>query len=491
MFNLLMCDDYGRVKFICERFNIPKASLYRHFAVFKEIMCKGAGRPCLTEEQRKIKNLEAQIDALKEENRNLCNALHQERLKFSNAVKKLTFQLIGIGLSGRKIAWILQSAMEVRANHTDILKKAQQYATKATTFMEEYFHAQAVTTAIDEVFIEGLPVFIAVSPTSLLICNAGVYENCTEPNWTQFLGEMVNLEQTTSDRGVGIMSAVKKLEDHSHQSDIFHFKHLMQKELRKLEASTYSLINKEYMATIKLQKYKKSGKNVQAAAAGLRRAREKCTAAIDLFDSLEQAVKMTFEALHLSKGMTFNDAIQAREMLDFVREWILHVYPQWRKIANALRDQNLLEYMNLSHEAIKEIEVKTNNYLDREYILAALTQLWEQQSQRRYRGTCVVIPESVEDDLRRCCGNLDEVKRELFSVLESIPRASSSVECINSMIGFFRYGKKRFNDDFINLVSVVHNLSPFLDGKRKGRSPAEIEGVKISFMDIYELFEVV
>ena len=188
MFNLLRCDDYGRVKFVCERFDIPKASLYRRLAIFKEIMCKGAGRPSLTEEQRGIKDLEAQIDALKEENRSLRSTLHQERLKFSNAVEKLTFQLIVIGLSGRKIAWVLQSAMGVRANHTDILKKAQQYAVKATMIMGGYFHTQGVITAIDEVFIEGLPVFIAVSPTSLLICNAGVYENCTEPNWTQFLG---------------------------------------------------------------------------------------------------------------------------------------------------------------------------------------------------------------------------------------------------------------------------------------------------------------
>ena len=99
---------------------------------------------------------------------------------------------------------------------------------------------------------------------------------------------------------------------------------------------------------------------------------------------------------------------------------------------------------------------------------------------RRWRGKQAIIPEIVSTELKRRCPNWNHLAKELFNVLESIPKASSAVECINSRVGFFRYTKKRFNDDFSNLISVTHNLTPFLDGKRKGKSPAEIEKSKIT-----------
>lgn len=491
IYNFLVRGDYGRGVFVSEHFNIPRASFYRKFAEFKKIIHKDSGRPLPTEEQLKIKELENENRLLKEQIINLQVELSQERRNFSNAIEKLTFLLIVIGLSGRKIAWVMRSAMGVRANHTDILKKAQKYASKATILMEELFHCQGVTVAIDEVFIEGTPVFIAVSPKGLLICNSGTHENCTEKNWTPFLNKMKNLTQTTSDRGLGLMSAINNRDSHLHQSDIFHFKFLLNKELSKMIKGCYALIDREERAKKKLQKCKDSGKNACKDGAKLRRAREKSVASIELFDNLEQAVNMAFEALRFSDGITLNNAKEARQTLDFVAEWIQHIHPRWKKVVNALRDPYLLEFMNISHEAITNIDVNVETPLDREFILATLTQLWEQQNKRRYRGKDVIIPETVEKHLRSCCANLDDIQYELFNILESIPRASSAVECINSIIGFFRYNKKRFNDDFINLVSVVHNISPFLDGKRKGQSPADIENIKLPCEDIYELFEVV
>jgi hypothetical protein len=146
--------------------------------------------------------------------------------------------------------------------------------------------------------------------------------------------------------------------------------------------------------------------------------------------------------------------------------------------------------MEKVHDALKKITVKGINPLDREYVFAVLISLWEEQAPRRWRGKEIIIPKKVRTDLKRCCPNLDSLCQELFKVLKSIPKASSAVECINSRIGFFRYSKKRFNDEFANLISVVHNLTPFLDGIRKGKSPAQIEKVKLPTMDIFELFEV-
>jgi len=235
--------------------------------------------------------------------------------KHAQDIRKLTFLLIASGFSGRMIEWILFSAFGIRVSHTSILKKAQGYATKATFIMQEYFHQHGVFVAIDEVFLAGIPVFIAVSPLSLMICNIGIYEKRTEENWTEFLNMMNNLEGTASDRGLAILAALAKRSDHYHQSDVFHCMHTVMKQLLKMEKYCFSLITKEDDLKAKLIKCNKSNKDARAAAAKLRVAKKKCTETIDLYDSLNQAVDMAFQAMSLSNGYVLNEKDDARKII--------------------------------------------------------------------------------------------------------------------------------------------------------------------------------
>jgi hypothetical protein len=490
VFNWLYSNDHGRGEFICRHFRISRSTLYRKVISFRHALCAKPGHPPKDETQTSISQLEEKCRLLESEKENLMRALEEERKRYEQNLGKLTFMLIAIGLSGRVITWILRWAFRMPANHTDILKKAQGYAEKATAIMQAYFHQHGVVTAIDEVFIERSPVFIAVCPQSLLISNAGVYDKCTQQNWTTFLMEMENLKETLSDRGHAILAAVARRSDLSHQSDIFHCIHTVKKELLKVEKKCYGLITKEEQARVHLEKCKAVGKAARKAAARLRRIKEACVTAIECFDNLEQAIDMALDALHLSHGITLNNEKQARQTLEFVCEWIQCIHPSWKKVISALRDPNLLKYMEKVQGALKKIKVNEITPLDREYVLAILIYHWEEQAQRRWRGKKVIIPKTVTTDLQRCCPNWEHLSQELFKVLENIPKASSAVECINSRVGFFRYSKKRFNDDFANLISVVHNLTPFLEGKRKGKSPAEIEKVKLPTMDIFKLFEI-
>lgn len=490
VFNCLYSNDYGRAEFICRYFNISRSTLYRKVTSFKDILCNAAGRPPKDEAQVTIQRLERECKILQSEKDELIQTLKEERTQYKQNIRKLTFMLIAIGLSSRVIAWILRAAFAIPANHTDILKKSQEYAAKATVIMQMYFHQLGIITAIDEVFVEGMPLFIAVCPQSLLISNAGVYERRTEENWTAFLQEMENLTGTISDRGVAILSAIEKLPEHSHQSDIFHCMVTVKKELLIMEKKCYGLMTKEQEAQIKVEKCKIAGKDARESAARLRRVKEVSNVAIELFDNLEQAIDMAIEALRISHGITLNDEQQARQNLDFVCEWIQSIHPRWKTVISALRDPNLLHYMVKVHEALNQITASSTELLDREYVFAVLVDLWEDQAPRRWRGKNVIIPETVRNDLERTCPDLNHLSQVIFKALEGIPKASSAVECINSRIGFFRYSKKRFNDDFANLISVVHNLTPFLDGKRKGKSPAELENAKLPTTDIFELFQI-
>ena len=203
--------------------------------------------------------------------------------------------LIAIGISSRVITWIPRSLFGLPGNHTDILKNSQEYAVKATVIMQMYFHQLGIIAAIDEVFVEGLPLFLAVCPQSLLIRNAGVYEKRTKENWTTFLQEMENLKGTLSDRGIAILSAIAKCSERSHQSDIFHCMYTVKKELLMMEKKCHGLIT-EQGAQIRLETCKTAVKDTRESAARLR-CEETCNAAIERFDNLEHAIDMAFDAL--------------------------------------------------------------------------------------------------------------------------------------------------------------------------------------------------
>jgi len=481
---------YGKIKFIVEHFGISRSVLYRKSNQFIEDFCCGPGRPHGISKNNNVPELELKLEKLENENKQLKNTLQRVRIEHKHSIEKLIFMLIVIGLSGRITAWILKSAFNIQISHTTILKKAEKYAVKATVVMREHFHSVGVNVAVDEVFLGGLPIFLAVSPYSLLISNAAIYEKRTEENWTEFLNMMENLEGTVSDRGLSILAAVAKRTGHNHQSDVFHCMYTVMKQLLKMERHCYAHITKEEEAESKLNKRKRTGKDARKEACRLRAAKNMCSKDIELYDSLNQAVDIAFSAMSISNGCTLNNVDDARKNLDFVCEWINHIHPAWKKVISAFQDSHLLEYIKKSYTAITEIDVQCELSLDCEYVLAVLTYYWEKQASDRWRGKEVVLPETIEKGLDSICKNLKQVRIKLFEELEGIPKASSAVECVNSKFGFFRYSKKNFNNDFVNLISAVHNLTPFLDGKRKGVSPAELEGMLLADRSLFELFDV-
>lgn len=481
--------NYGRVKFIAEHFKIPRSTLYRKSKEFISEFCNNCGRPA-KQSNTSVKELKSRAEESDARIRELEKELEYLKAGNRQIIRRLTFLLIAIGVSGRTLAWILNLCFGIKVSHSTILNQAQQYGEKATGIMRSHFTEHGINAAIDEIYISGKALFLAVAPSSLLICNSAVYEGATEENWNHFLNMMHNLKGTVSDRGAGILAAVTKIRGHKHQSDVFHCMYNVLKELRKLESRSYSLIRSEEKAEDKLNKKRKRGRDTRSEAASLRAVKNRCRAAVALFDSMREAVELAFNAMLISDGFTITRKDKARETLDFVCEWISDINPEWTKVISAFKDEYLLEYLDAIYEKVSRIDVQAKTPLDNEYIFSTLIYYWEKQAARRWRGKEVIFPADIEERLNSMCSNYKQVKDDLFKCLDGTTKASSSVECINSKIGFFRYDKKYFNNEYANLISVVHNLTPFLNGKRKGYSPAKLAGCSLAEKNIFEIFGI-
>ncbi len=493
LYNLLgFRQQYGRVTWVASHFGISRPSLYRMEQRFLAMVREGPGRPRMSQEHNQIRIIEKRLEGLEKENADLRARLEEERREKQRCVARVRFFLISFGIPARPIARLIRECFRMRANRTDVLREARRHARRATQIMREYFWAAADDADIDEIFIEDLPLYIAAEPISMAVLKTSKEDRRTEERWTVFLKEMPNLRRTTGDRGTSLLAAVSKRKDLTHQSDVFHPKRLLGTELGKVEKRCYKLIGEEYKAEKTLADSKAKGKDSRAPSLRYRQAYRKAQEALELFDQLEEAVKVAFDALRFTtEDGKFNTAPRARELLDLAGAWIHEHLPDgWSKPKRALEDEYLLTFLEELEVALKAISVECSTPQDREYVLVGLTKLWENQARRRQRGRPVLIPPAVEQELRARCSNLPDVQEQLFCVLDRIHRASSAVECINSRVGFYRYSKRRFSGDFANLIAVRHNLSPFEEGKRAKSCPAKILGVNLPTYDIYELFRV-
>jgi hypothetical protein len=267
---------------------------------------------------------------------------------------------------------------------------------------------------------------------------------------------------------------------------------LLRDELRAMETRCYALIEREAHLQQVLAKTRRRCRDCRAAAMRLYQVAEQTRQAIALFDELEAAVHLAFDALRLTTPAgTFNTAATARADLQFAKAWIhAHLPDGWAKVKRALDDDALLTFLDELHRDLPTLPVYSPSPEDHDDVLVALARLWEDQAPRRQRGKPVLIPADLQHQLHARCAKLPDLQEQLFRILDHLHRASSGVECINSRVGFYRYSKRRFSADFANLIAIWHNLSPFEDGKRAGRSPAQILEVDLPSYDLFKLFNV-
>ena len=104
------------------------------------------------------------------------------------------------------------------------------------------------------------------------------------------------------------------------------------------------------------------------------------------------------------------------------------------------------------------------------------------QSMRRYLGALINLSHS-----RRRVENFSEVQEQVYGALSEVVRASSAVECINSILRPFVSVKKHLSQEFLALVALYWDMHRLKE--RGGRTPFEASGVDLGNEDWVEVLE--
>lgn len=74
--------------------------------------------------------------------------------------------------------------------------------------------------------------------------------------------------------------------------------------------------------------------------------------------------------------------------------------------------------------------------------------------------------------------------RVSFTILEGVIRTSCAAETVNSVLKPYMWAKRHFQDrktaqNWFNLFILWFDMHPFKRGKRQGKSPFQLAGIKV------------
>ncbi len=157
--------------------------------------------------------------------------------------------------------------------------------------------------------------------------------------------------------------------------------------------------------------------------------------------------------------------------------------PEWKTVRSFLRDRRSTAFLGRMHEQLAQAE-------PREGWRLAMAWRWWGRHQRSSRSadTRLELIHAV------AWGRpLSEAEGELYArisaVLSGTVRASSAVECINSVLRKQQSNHKRMTQEMLDLKRLYWNSHRLKAGKRKDSCPYKHLGLPLASFDFWELLQ--
>jgi hypothetical protein len=162
--------------------------------------------------------------------------------------------------------------------------------------------------------------------------------------------------------------------------------------------------------------------------------------------------------------------------------------PRWAKTRRQLEDPRSRTFLARLHEKLAVAE-------GRPEVRAALVACWRQQHQRP-AGTLApavrrVVQAAVRGSIRRQWGAEGEQAYErVAAILGRVVRASSVVECLNSVVRMHQARHRTLTQGLLDLKRLYWNGGRFVGGRRRKRCPYQLLGLGLPSYDPWVLLQM-
>jgi hypothetical protein len=307
--------------------------------------------------------------------------------------------------------------------------------------------------------------------------------------WAERLAPFAALEFAVSDAAKGIAKAVADVaaarrDDSSappleHGLDVFHTKMEARRVLARHWRRAEAMWEHAEDADAKVAAAKRQGRDARGVAGAARAAWAEAVASFERVERLESAWGRAEAALELfTPDGRLNDRPRAEAEIAAALADLTG--PEWSKVRNYLTDPRCLEFLDRMHRRLEEAEPS------REWREAMAWRWWLRHGRPK--------PADRLTELVRAAGReakLSEQERASYdrvaAVLKATCRASSAVECMNSVLRMQQSRHRRMTRPMLDLKRLYWNTRPFRSGPRKDTSPYQALGLKLPTYDFWEL----
>ena len=307
--------------------------------------------------------------------------------------------------------------------------------------------------------------------------------------WKKLLDPFHVLEFAVSDAAKGIAKAVAEVarsrrDDPSaptleHGLDVFHTtmeaNRVLACDWRRAEVAW----EQADAAEAKLAAAKRKGIDSHGEAQRARAARAKAVTAFEQVQRLESAWDRAHAALDLfGPDGRLNDRAHAES--EIAAAVLDLTGPDWSAVRNFLNDPRCLAFLDRMNRRLETAEPRRD-------LRAALAWRWWLRH-RRPR------PSDPLTDLARAAGRecpLSAAERASYdrvsAVLRDTFRASSAVECMNSVLRMQQSRHRRMTQPMLDLKRLYWNCHPFRSGPRQDVCPYQALGLELPTYDFWGL----
>jgi hypothetical protein len=455
----------------------------------------------------RYEELWAENERLKAENEALWQVWSEVEELSESKQRELASAGSAMGLSLSQIVVLLAIVLPRRRvpSRATVGRWVQQSAQQSRGILEVLDRAcqrLVLVVCLDEIFFHREPILMGVEPRSWAWLAGQRGPDRSGESWCKVIEAWPNLEHVIADGGQGLERGVKLANAARSQAqepesgarapitmglDVFHTQRELERVLQRLWNRVDRQIETALKADAKQAQAKRRGQDPRGVAGHAGRAWGKAERLFDEAVQAQEAVEQIKEALGWfdASGHLYTRE-QAQKHLD-------EALPQlrgecWSKAKRMLKDTRTLSHLDRLHKQL-------GSTIAEPMLRDALVQLWyllrrqkQAEGDDRMHWSQLVAMACV------LCGRLcpdwkaDYVKVD--ELLSEAVRASSAVEGVNSVVRMHQGRHRHVSQEMLDLKRLYWNCRTFREGKRKGRSPYELLGLKFPTSDWWQLLQM-
>ena len=352
---------------------------------------------------------------------------------------------------------------------------------------------------LDEIFLRQQPILMGVEPQSMTWVLGQRAKDRTGETWAAALAPWHQMTYAVVDGGLGLkhgldLTAQQRRDAESKVAlesnlDNFHIQQDGQKPLRAEWQEAEAVWEEAERADrVAFAKGHRQGQDARAEKTAAREAWKRAEKALVRAEQREAAFRRAVAALEMFRADgSLNDRESARAEL----EAALKDLPgeRWAKFRRMALNGRALTFLDRMHRQLQEAEPRAD-------LREALVKLWQARHpwwRKKFGGNLQRDPLQVALRTLVCQkmeANWEGSYLRVSAVFRDTVRASSVVECMNSVLRMHQARHRGLSQGLIDLKRLYWNCRSFAEGKREGHCPYEHLGLLLPSYDWWELLQM-